>query len=39
MLVRWWRETREVLWLASIVGALSVLGVALAAAVVMTGAV
>jgi len=33
----WWDELREVLWLASVVGGLSMLGVILAVAAVMIG--
>jgi hypothetical protein len=33
----WWEELREVLWLASVVGGLSTLGVMLAVAAVMIG--
>jgi hypothetical protein len=32
---RWWDELREVLWLASVVGGLSALGVLLAVAAVV----
>jgi hypothetical protein len=39
MLTKWWSELREVLWLASVVGGLSVLGVVLAVAVALTGSV
>lgn len=33
----WWDELREVLWLASVVGGLSALGVMLAVAAAMLG--
>jgi hypothetical protein len=36
---RWWEEVREVLWLASVVGGLSAVGVMLAVAVAVTGSV
>jgi hypothetical protein len=36
---RWWEEVREVLWLASVVGGLSAVGVILAVAVAVTGSV
>jgi hypothetical protein len=39
MLNRWWEEVREVLWLASVVGGLSAVGVILAVAVAVTGSV
>lgn len=39
MLTRWWEELREVLWLASVVGGLSAVGVILAVAAAMTGSV
>jgi hypothetical protein len=35
----WWDELREVLWLASVVGGLSALGVVLAVAAAVTGSV
>jgi hypothetical protein len=37
MLTKWWPELRELLWLASVVCGLSVLGVGLAVAVALTG--
>jgi hypothetical protein len=37
MQTTWWDELREVLWLASVVGGLSALGVLLAVAAVMIG--
>jgi hypothetical protein len=39
VLTRWWDEVREVLWLASVVGGLSAVGVILAVAVAVTGSV
>jgi hypothetical protein len=39
MLARWWDELREVLWLVSIVGGLSAVGVILAVAAAVTGSV
>jgi hypothetical protein len=39
MSTTWWDELREVLWLASVVGALSGLGVVLAVAAAVTGSV
>jgi hypothetical protein len=39
MLTRWWDELREVLWLVSIVGGLSAVGVILAVAAAVTGSV
>jgi len=39
VLTRWWEELREVLWLASVVGGLSAVGVILAVAAAMTGSV
>jgi len=39
MLTRWWDEVREVLWLASVVGGLSAVGVILAVAAAVTGSV
>jgi len=39
MLNRWWDELREVLWLASVIGGLSAVGVILAVAVAVTGSV
>jgi hypothetical protein len=35
----WWEELREVLWLASVVGGLSALGVVLAVAAAAAGSV
>ena len=37
MQTSWWNEVREVLWLASVVGGLSALGVILAIAAVVIG--
>ena len=37
MLTQWWDELREVLWLASIVGGISAVGVILAVAAAVTG--
>jgi hypothetical protein len=37
MQTTWWEELREVLWLASVVGGLSALGVMLAVAAVVIG--
>jgi hypothetical protein len=37
MQTTWWDEVREVLWLASVVGGLSVVGVILAVAAVVIG--
>jgi hypothetical protein len=39
MLAPWWDELREVLWLVSIVGGLSAVGVILAVAAAVTGSV
>jgi len=39
VLTRWWEELREVLWLASVVGGLSAVGVILAVAAAITGSV
>ena len=39
MLNRWWDELREVLWLASVIGGLSAVGVILAVAAAVTGSV
>jgi hypothetical protein len=39
MLARWWPELREVLWLTSVVGALSLFGVGLAVAVAISSSV
>jgi hypothetical protein len=39
MSTRLWDEMREVLWLASVVGGLSALGVVLAVAAAVTGSV
>jgi hypothetical protein len=39
MLARWWDELREVLWLVSIVGGLSAVGIILAVAAAVTGSV
>jgi hypothetical protein len=39
MRTTWWDELREVLWLASVVGGLSALGVVLAVAAAVTGSV
>ena len=36
-MLRWWEELREVLWLASVVGGLSVLAVVLAVAFAVIG--
>jgi hypothetical protein len=37
MRTTWWDEVREVVWLATMVGGLSALGVILAAAAVLVG--
>jgi hypothetical protein len=39
MLNRWWGELREVLWLASVTGGLSAVGVILAVAAAVTGSI
>jgi hypothetical protein len=39
MRARWWDELREVLWLVSIVGGLSAVGIILAVAAAVTGSV
>jgi len=39
MLTRWWDELREVLWLASVIGGLSAVGVLIAVAAAVTGSV
>jgi hypothetical protein len=39
MLAQWWDELREVLWLVSIVGGLSAVGIILAVAAAVTGSV